>query len=188
MLLVVSIFVFSGGGFTLFKWYRSYLMEKLSDPQYAIRHIVQTGPIKEALNTQYLAEILHLSSDQPIHLFEFDEKEGEALLLTVPIIKTCTIKKLKPATLYIDYSLRIPIAEIGDYDNLAIDSDQCLFPSRPFFTPQAIAQIYLGIHEACDFALKPALELAMQVLESIQKRLKQTRLKIIRVDVSRAFL
>ncbi|MDN3505012.1 MAG: FtsQ-type POTRA domain-containing protein [Rhabdochlamydiaceae bacterium] len=161
---------------------------KLKDPKFLIQEIVQTGPQKEALSTQYIAQLLELSADKPTHMVFFDEKMAEAKLLRSPLIKYCQVKKMLPSTIYVDYELRSPIAIIGDYQNIAMDEEENLFPLKPFFTPQVIPEIYLGVNEVDDFELDLALPLALKVLTEGKNQFSSTRLKIIRIDVSRAFL
>lgn len=134
--------------FFLIKWYFSSIHAyRMNDPQYQIVALVQTGPKKEALKTVYLAELLNLSYDYPTNLYRFNSKQAEANLLANPVIKNAVIKKIKPGVIYVDYSVREPIAFLGDYSNIAIDKEGYLFPFQPFFTPKNFPEIYLGISE-----------------------------------------
>ena len=164
------------------------MAKKLRDPNYLIQTIVQTGSQKEALSTQYIAQLLDLSVDKPTHMVFFDEKVAEAKLLNSPLIKSCHVKSVGTGSIYVDYELREPFAIVADYHNLAMDEEENLFPLKPFFTPQIIPEIYLGVNEENNFEMDLALPLALKVLKEGQSQFSSTRLKIVRVDVSRAFL
>jgi hypothetical protein len=145
--------------------------------------IVQTGPFKEALPTQYLAELLELSSDRPTFFADFDEKEAEKKLMRSSLIKSARVEKIKPSTVYIDYALYDPIARIIDYENIVIDQTQHAFAFRPFFTPKELPEIYIGIKESV--GAPERIGLALEVLDAMTKRFYLTRLKIKKIDVSR---
>ncbi|MCF7852088.1 MAG: FtsQ-type POTRA domain-containing protein [Simkaniaceae bacterium] len=187
-IIIASVFLVSGFSFSLFKLYRFHVKKQLSDQSFFISHLIQTGPVKEGLSTQYLAELLGLSADRPTHMFHFDNEETKAKLKQMPIFESVEIKKIKPSTIYIDYTLRKPYAIISDYSNVATDRQGNRFPYRPFFTPKSIPDVYLGVGEANPTDQNEALTLALNVLKTISQRLQHTRLAIQRVDVSRAFL
>jgi cell division septal protein FtsQ len=145
--------------------------------------IVQTGPVKEALPTQYLAELLGLSSDCPTFFDDFNEKEAEEKLMLSSLIKSAKVEKIKPSTIYIDYTLYEPIARITDYENIVIDQTRHPFPFRPFFTPKELPEIYIGMKESV--GAPERIGLALEVLDAMTKRFYLTRLKIKKIDVSR---
>lgn len=113
-----------------------------------IRMIAQTGPIKEGLKTDCLAEILDLSVNNPKFL-EVDEVER--LIEKSPLIKKVSASYLNPETLYIDYTLRNPIFALIDFENIALDLEGHLFPLSPYFTPKKLPELYLGLKEALSF-------------------------------------
>lgn len=125
--------------------YRHWIVRHQTDQQYRLQAIVQTGPEKEALKTAYLAELLDLSLDRPISLYALDLSWAEARLRTSPLIAQATVKRLPPHTLYIDYTVRRPIALLADYHNVALDQEGYLFPLAPFLTPKQLPAIYLGL-------------------------------------------
>jgi hypothetical protein len=110
-----------------------------------IRSIVQTGPQKEALKTEYLAEILGICTDFPPNVSSFPIKKAEELLLSSPLISRAQVSLMKPNILYIDYTVRQPVAFLADYENVAIDKEGYLFPFAPFFSPKNLPEIYLGL-------------------------------------------
>src|SRR5689334_4875316 len=61
-----------------------------------IRSIVQTGPQKEALKTEYLAEILGICADFPPSVSSFPMKKAEELLLSSPLISRAHVSLIKP--------------------------------------------------------------------------------------------
>ena len=116
-------------------------------PCLPIRFIAQTGPVKEGLKTDDLAEILDLSADQPRSL---SAAEAEKTLKKNPLIKSVSAAYWAPETLYIDYTLRHPIFVLGDFENIGVDSDGFFFPLRPYFTPKKLPELYLGLTERAD--------------------------------------
>ncbi len=174
---------------------------RLADSRYLIAAIVQTGPEKEALKTSCLAEILGLSADCPVSLYGFDIKEGKRKLEANPMIASAHLRRVDPGTLYIDYTVRKPVARLGDYENIALDKEGYLFPLSPFFPPKNLPEIYLGLppflgdrdQEGREGGrwLEPVknrhLELALQVLRFLESVPWQEEMRIKRIDVSKAF-
>ena len=110
-----------------------------------IHSIIQTGPQKEALKTEYLAEILQISRDVPISMIFFNEEAAKQRLLSSPLIAQADVKVLKPATLYIDYTIRQPVAWVEDYENVVMDKAGYPFPFYPFLSPKNLPYIYFGL-------------------------------------------
>lgn len=166
--------------------YLQHLKEKrTADEQFSIVAIVQTTPDKESLQTVYLAELLELSIDRRTNLYLFDTESARQKLLACPVIKSALVKKVRPGTVFIDYSLRRPIAYIGDFMNMAADSEGAFFPVTPFFTPKKLPEFILGINQAvCD---KKKFNLAMNVLMHFTRKQDPVNVTIQRIDVSHAF-
>lgn len=120
-----------------------------ADSKYNIVAIVQRGPDKDILKTEYLAELLGLSLDQPTNLFKLSLNEAKQRLLQSPLIESVVVKKVKPGTLYIDYHVRKPMAFLADYSNTALDEKGFLIPFAPFFTPKKLPEIVCGSQDAC---------------------------------------
>ncbi|MCP5505771.1 MAG: hypothetical protein H7A38_02685 [Chlamydiales bacterium] len=116
--------------------------EKREVPKTTIKTIAQTGPLKEGLKTDYLAELLDLSLDHPQCL---ELSVVEKRLLESPMIKAVSASYLNPETLYIDYTLRSPKFLLIDLENRALDEEGALFPLTPHFTPKHLPEIYLGL-------------------------------------------
>jgi hypothetical protein len=168
--------------------------------QNCILSIVQTGPKKEALKTMYLSQLLELSIDKPTQFSNLKTKQAQEKLLKSPLIKSVIVKKQKPNSIYIDYTLREPIAWLCDYENVAIDENGYLFPVSPFLSPKKLPSLYLGIdgfgekkednkrYISWDMYLQDEhYNLAIDVFNIItQPEIKNT-FKLKRIDVSRAF-
>ncbi len=143
--LIASTLVFTGGGYAAMKSYLERQQRIASDPKYALTSILQTGPQKEALKTEYLAELLGASVDCPYHAKRLNQQRAKERLQRSPLIAKADIKVIDPGTLYVDYTVRQPIAFLEDYKNVAIDKEGRLIPFAPFFTPKNLPAIYLGL-------------------------------------------
>lgn len=148
----VAIFLFLGSA-TYF--YSLYQKKKSSQTNIPIQIIAQTGPEKEALKTDYLAEFIGLCCDQEQKPIQIEQARKK--LLASPIIKEAEVKQIVPGILSIDYSLRQPYVFLGDYENAALDREGYLFPFFPFYTPKNLPRLYLG---------KPSLKWGIQLKKS----------------------
>ena len=135
-----------------------------------------------------------LSFDNPTSLREFDAKSAELQLLQSPVIQSAKVQTIQPNIVYIDYTVRQPIAWIYDYLNVAIDRDGFLLPVYPFFSPKNLPEIYLGLpltKKGENFPWNQpvkgkSIELAFSLLQLLQTY--GTDLFILkRIDVSQAF-
>lgn len=106
-----------------------------------IEAVVHTG---RQLPTTYLAEVLELSRDHPTQLHTFDLKAAKQRLLATHVLEDVALKKIKPDKLFIDYTLRTPIAYLADYTNTALGQHGALFPAQPVYTPRTLPKVYLG--------------------------------------------
>lgn len=171
--------------------YYLHIKEKrFQDDQYKIVALVQSNPQTDALNSAYLAEVLDLSLDSPVNLYQFDVKEGIKTLLSNPLIKEASIKKILPGTLFVQYQMRTPIAYLGEYANTVLDDEGFLFPFRPFFTSKRLPTLYLGAkEEACHWGGTLKKERSLKIAFSILDRftqLNQSQFRIKQLDVSKA--
>ena len=150
--------------------------------------IVQTGPQREALQTTYLAQLMELSAESPICTGQFDIKKASAALLNSPVIKEAKVFFLRPGILYVDYTLRQPIALLADYENTAIDVEGKIFPLSPFFPPKNLPEIYLGLEGARNWNTSvkgEALDLAYELLSLFRSTEVAELFLVKRLDVSR---
>lgn len=144
--------------------------------------VVQTGPQKEALKTSYLAEVIQLSADRPLLARRFDTIFAQQRLKASPVIKQAHVKVIKPDTVYIDYTVRQPIAALFDFENVALDEDGVPFPIVPFFTPKKLPEIILGVKTfAWNTPLKD--EKTQAALHLLKMMLDQS-LNVLRIDMT----
>lgn len=159
----------------------------LSDPHYTLVAIMQSCRDQEPLQTNYLAELLDLSVNRPTNLYRFNVQEAEQKLLASPLIKSAKIKKIKPGMLYIEYSLRKPIAYVLDYSNTAIDIDGVLIPFKPFTTPKKVPELILDLPACLTWGENVSGE-KVALAHEIIKLTNEEGLNILkRIDVSKAF-
>jgi len=172
----------------------TYLLKKkgyrdrneFSNAAYHIVTIVQTGPQKEALKTTYLAELMGLSIDRPQTIYSFDTVQAQKDLLRSHVIKEAKVKILPPKSVYVDYTVRQPIALLYQYENIAIDAEGYLFPLLPFFPPKKLPEIYLK--EPFKNPLQGAdFELAKTFLQLLEIPLYKNLIHVKRIDLSHIF-
>ena len=187
----LSTLVVSGSAAGGFLFYHYHNSQRGADPKYNIVALVQTGPEKEQLKTQFLAQLLDLSADKPTNLYHFKTYDAKRKLLASPLIKDAVVKKIAPGTIYVDYVVRKPIAFLGDFDNTAIDADGYLFPFKPYFTPKRIPELYLGIQEnRVSWGQRlhdDTGKLAFEVLAAVKKICGVNAIQLKKIDVSKAF-
>lgn len=157
------------------------------DPAYRVIAIVQTGPYQGYFRTVYLAELLGLSIDRPTNLYALNLKKETQKLLASPLIKSAKMTKVKPGTVSIDYTPRIPVAHLGDFTNTAIDAEGYLIPFKPFFSPKKLPEIFVGDNGRevkWGHPLKGGL--ALKVFSSLTTLCRKERFSLRKLDISRA--
>lgn len=189
--ILVSTLLVSGSAFMSWLYYLHVRERRFNDDQYRIVALIQSTSQPDALKTVYLAEMLNLSLDRPVNLYQFNIKEATETLLSQPLIKEATIKKILPGTLYIHYQMRKPHAYIGDFANTAIDQEGYIFPFRPFFTPKLLPILYLGLNkEECKWGNHledlPSVQLAFSLLRQFARLQKDNRFCLKQLDVTQA--
>ncbi|MGR3973377.1 MAG: hypothetical protein QRY72_02215 [Candidatus Rhabdochlamydia sp.] len=168
--------------------YNGYCLLKSSSffAHHTICRIIQTTPQYERLSTSYLAYLMNLSADQPTKARQFNLSLAKTRLEASPVIKQAHVALIQQDTVYIDYTIRHPIAWIEDYENMAVGEDRVLFPIAPFFSPKKLPRIYLGLSPEDALWGKKIdsyqLELAFQCL----KTLDLLELHVQKIDVSKA--
>lgn len=168
----------------------SYLEKRKMDNRYNIKIIIQSNPQMEKLKTSYLAELMDLSVDKPINLFNFDLNIAKDKIKKCPLIKRASLKKVNPNAIYIDYRVRKPLAWIIDLNNVAVDKEGYLFPILPFFSPKVLPEIYLGDRSFLDeedFYTKPLESEKLKIGLKILKLLDDPDIFIKRIDLSAIF-
>lgn len=199
--ILLSIFIISGSSFLGLIYYNYLKENRRSDSKNQIVAVVQTSPDSEGIKTGYLTELLGLSVDSPTNVYAFNSKEALNKLLASPIIKEAKIIKIHPGTIWVDYSLRKPVAILGDYSNTMIDREGVPFPIQPFFTPKRLPEIFLGrldeegpedIGTDNGFSWGVAingkrLRLAFALLDFFNQHYCNITTHLDRIDVSKAF-
>ena len=194
----LATLLLSLGGYTI--WQR-WQMHRLSDEKNKVVAIVQTGPEREALQTAFLAQMLHLSADRSTSLFAIDVSMAERALLACPLISQAKIKRVPPGTLFIDYTIRKPVARLADYQNCGLDKEGFLFPLAPFYSPKNLPEIYLGLppfdvsepqhgRTGGMWQIQPQdkfLMLALDILRMLRDAPWREGMRLKRIDVSNAF-
>jgi hypothetical protein len=140
--IVLSTLIISGSAYFFLA---TKSKKNISRSTEIIQSIVQTGPQKEALRSEYLSEIIGLCRDFPTKTSEFDTEKAKRKILVSPLIQDAKVKIIKPSTVYVDYTVRQPIAWVYDYENVGIDKEGFLIPMYPFFAPKNLPEIYLGL-------------------------------------------
>jgi len=143
--LATSVLLVTGSAALILFIFLQWQHQKKRDPRLFLTTMIQTGPQKNALPSEYLAELMGMSRDQPPHLLSFNVKKKEAALLLSPLIKTAKVTLITPQTVYVDYSVRKPLAWLYEYENTALDEEGYIFPVRPFFSPKQLPELYLGL-------------------------------------------
>lgn len=192
--ILLSTLLISGSATASWLYYQHLITVRKSDPAFDIAILVQTGPEREVLRTDYLAELLDLSIDKPTNLYTLDPSLAEKKLLLSPVIKEASVQTYLPGTVYVDYTVREPVAYLADYRNTAIDEEGYLFPCEPFFTPKKLPEIYLGLpsHLTSEEVWSTQIQdnsflIARQVLKEISL-LSNGRCRVVKVDVSKALV
>jgi len=183
--IICSTLFITGGTYAVAKNALRHQKQRRSDPNFFLSRIVQTGPQREALSTVYLAERMGVSADRPRPIASFRPKEAEARLLASPVIRKASVKVIEPNTIYVDYTVRQPLAWLYDFENAALDEEAVPFPVFPFFSPKTLPEIYLGI-SAIEWGQKiegKKIELALAMLSSLASK----KLTVRRIDVSKIF-
>lgn len=189
--ILLSTLFISGSAAVGLIYYRHIKKQRFQRPQYNIVAIVQTTPDKERLKTIYLAELLHLSVDNPTNFFRFNAKKAQRTLMASPLITSARVKKILPGTVYVDYTLRKPVAYLVDYTNTVVDRGAIAFPFKPFFTPKKLPEIYLGISDQAILMWGREIkgiksQLALYLIDLITENCCTENSFLTRVDVSNA--
>jgi hypothetical protein len=179
--IVGSALFITGGTYKGHQYYRN----KQIPAQTYLCRIVQTGPQREALKTTYLAELMRISADRPVTTASFNPAYAQKRLMSCPLIKEAKVKITAPDTVYVDYTVRQPVAWLYDFDNIALDEEGFPFPVSPFFSPKRLPEVYLGIRNF--YWGRPLKERNAQLALTILQLLNRLSLQVKRLDVSNAF-
>ncbi len=150
-------------------------------------YIAQTGPKKEALSPHTLFSLLEWSQEDLSALSPRLVQAKKKHLAAHPVMKKVELRIEQNNTLLIDYTLRSPVAFLGDFSNRALDVEGHCFPCFPFFTPKRLPTFYLGLSAFPHTPLKgEKIDLAFAVLRAL-RALGWSFSTDVAIDVSRAF-
>jgi len=187
--IILSTLLISGGAWGAWWLYRYVELQQKNDAQYILEWIVARSKGRESLPTVYIAEWLGLSHDKPTQLYRLSMRKVKERLLASPLLVEAQAKRLPPHTLYIQYTLRQPVAYWGDFTNTAWDTEGVPIPFRPFFTPKRLPTIYLGpVVGSVEWGVpydSPFIAEALALLKEWQVRLKGHSTYLQRLDLSR---
>ncbi len=186
-MIILSIFLITGSTYSFLKIYHQ---KKSSHPKY-LSKLIQTGPQRDRLSSFLIQELLGLSKDNPTLSKNFDVKKAKEAMLKLPVINSAHVEIIGEETLYIDYTMKEPVAKVLDYPGLAVDAKGCFFPLSPFYSPKEIPEIYFGAGLIQGEFFKPLetepFQLAYDILKSLEKQSELSGFFIKRIDVSKAF-
>ena len=97
------------------------------------------------LQTNHLAELLELSCDCPTSFRHYNTKKAEQKLLASALFSEVKIKKVKPNSLSVKYTLRKPVALLANCANTAVDQEGVLFPLFPTYHPHQLPKLILDV-------------------------------------------
>lgn len=160
-----------------------------SEDKTPLKVLVQTGPQREALQTAYLAQLMGLSADRPTSSGKFDSSKAAASLCSCPVVKEAKVRLLRPGVLYVDYTVRQPIALLADYENTALDMEGRAFPLSPFYPPKNLPEIYLGLKGELDWNMTvkgKSFDLACALMRVLESSEIPELFFVRRIDVSHA--
>ena len=88
----LSTVLVSGSAIAALQYYKHVRGKRFHDEKYNIVAIVQSTSGNEAVKTVYLAELMELSVDKPVNLFQFDSDEAQKKILNQQIQNQITEK------------------------------------------------------------------------------------------------
>ena len=150
LFILLCTLVVSGGAYGIWFYYRYNKQERLQNPEYHLTTILQAP--REVFRPGYLEELFDLSTDRPTNCYAFDVDAARRKLIGLSVVRGAMVKVLPPHTVYVECTLRVPIAYLGNFTNTLIDSEGVTFPADPFFTPKRLPEFYLDLKDETCFA------------------------------------
>ncbi|MCY3975297.1 MAG: hypothetical protein OXF02_07145 [Simkaniaceae bacterium] len=108
-----------------------------------IETIIQTGPEKEALRSDYLAELIGCYSGASSPRFTL--KNVRESLMRSHVMETVRLAWAGKEALTIDYSVRKPYLYLAEYRNAVCDRKGYPFPLFPFRKRERLPSVYAGL-------------------------------------------
>lgn len=190
LIVFLSTLLISGSITVASFYYLNLRSSWAQSDQYKIVAMIQTSEEKEALKTVYLSELLELSVDKPVNIYRFNTDIAVKKIMQSPVIKSASVELRNSGIIYVDYSLRRPIAYLYDFKNAAFDNEGVVFPVTPFFTPKNLPEVYLGNLKKISWgkALKEkSAMLAINLLKELSLPSYREAFNILRIDLSNIF-
>ncbi len=188
--ILVSLFLCFLPILVVIKTIQSRSEEKVENDIYQLRAIVQTGPKKRALPSQYLLQQMGISREINRNIYSLDMDYLKKRLTVHPVILDAMVDIIPPDTLYVDYSVRDPKAILGNWENTAVDSELTFFPLYPYYTPKSLPKVYLSDivdMKWGDKSHSQELVLSLSFIKTWEDALYSRGISIKQVDVSHAY-
>lgn len=184
-IILFSTCLISGTGFFIAQMIKERRENRLHDAQFAIKYVIQTGPEKKALKSDYLAELMGLSDDFPTNVYQFDPELARKRLVQSVLIREASVKPCPPNAVYVDYTIRTPLAKVQDFHNIAIDEEGHLFPISPFLSPKTLPEITFGLKEFTRWELsREETELPFHLLALLRAHAPSHSFQIKALDIA----
>jgi len=125
----------------VWQWHRSFTESLAINPKWYISQIAARATTAYSLPSSLLEQILEIAPNT--NLTNIDHLTPK--ILACPAVESAKVWKLFPSTLGVEYTLRTPIAAIGQ--NLGIDALGATFPLSPYFPPLHLPMAILNQDE-----------------------------------------
>jgi hypothetical protein len=189
--VILASVLFWGTVFFAWKWHCFQQKKRVEDPRWTLQRIAARSKTADRLPFPVLAEMAHVTADEPKSLFSVHPKELQRNLCKHPSIAYSRVWRLLPGTIGIEYALRQPVAILGGVKNVGIDAQGKLFFLSPFFASKRLPKIFLkNIYSQNLAALereirKEEIQEALMLLSSIPRFLGSYGFTVSAVDCSK---
>lgn len=185
--------VLISGSATLFWLYTLHAQHsRAHNEAFMLEEIMQAGPHAGALPGAYLVELLQLSPNRPVNLYQLDLKKAKERLLASPFIQDVTLTRVHPHTLKINYKFRAPFVRLSGHQGALLDKEGVLLPPLTFLDTKELPELVLrNGSEAKRIAWGKPLanqkfNLVLQLFERIGNDPTLQGLQVLSLDLSNA--
>lgn len=147
IIIFLSTVLVSGSATLAWLYWQHTLTTRATDDRYLVRWLIHTGPDQQQLPAELLMQLMDLSADPPVNLYGLDTEQMRKALLRYPLIKTAKVEKRHPDTVYLDYSLKEPVALIGEHPDIGVDRYGTPIPIQYMQTQRSLPIFWLGVAE-----------------------------------------
>ncbi len=165
--------------------------KKIESDLFELKAIIQTGPRKRALPSQYLLQQMGISNNTHKNIYSLDVDKLKKMLISHPVILDAMVDIIPPDTLYVDYTVRDPKLVLGNWENTAVDTDLTFFPLYPYYTPKKLPKVFISDINEVKWGEKSRsseLNLTIELVKNWEDPLYSRGIAIREVDVSHAFI